>query len=335
MDKKVSIIIPVYNVEKYLRQCLDSVINQTFKDIEIIIVNDCSPDNSLQIIKEYQQKDERIVLLDLKQNIGLAFARNAGMKIAKGKYITFIDSDDWVIEDYIEILYNNIELYKTEVVIAENLEYDNISDCVINKSQKLKFYNKIIKDIKDKKNLILFIPRLIIQAMIVSRKFIVEKNILFQKEKIGEDLLFIVEIIASNSSLLYIDYPIYYYRVNRENSLMTNFYKNKNLDYITLFTFFNKIMDRFKQQNTFEVYKKELCVYLFLYFSREVTDKQLTIEEYFKAVKLYKKNFYQRNFCFLKVKNIKNKIRLIVFTLSLKLNMNYMKIWNFIRKFKY
>ena len=335
MNKKVSIIIPVYNVEKYLKQCLDSVINQTFKDIEIIVVNDCSPDNSLRIIKEYQQKDERIVLLDLKQNVGLAFARNAGIKIAKGKYITFIDSDDWVREDYIEILYNNIELYKTDVVIAENLEYDNISNCIINKREKLKFYNKIVEDVKDKKNLILYIPRLITRSVIVSRNFIVEKNILFPNEKIGEDLLFVVEIIASNSSLFYIDYPGYYYRVNRENSLMADFYKNKNLDYIALFTFFNKITDKFKQQDTFEIYKKELSVYLFLYFSRELTDKQLTNEDYFKAVKLYKKNFYQRNFYFLKVKNIKNKIRLIVFTLCLKLNMNYMKIWKFIRKIKY
>ena len=78
-NPKVSIIIPIYNTEHYLRQCLDSVVNQTFKDIEIICVNDYSPDNSLEIIKEYQQKDDRIVLVDLKQNKGLANARNEGI----------------------------------------------------------------------------------------------------------------------------------------------------------------------------------------------------------------------------------------------------------------
>ena len=101
---QVSIILPVYNVEPYLRQCLDSIINQTFKDFELIVVNDCSPDNSLQIVKEYQQKDSRIVLLNLPKNKGISNARNEGMKIAKAKYIVFIDSDDWVREDYVEVL---------------------------------------------------------------------------------------------------------------------------------------------------------------------------------------------------------------------------------------
>ena len=127
---QVSVIIPVYNVEQYLRQCLDSVINQTYKDTEIIIVNDCSPDNSLQIIKEYQQKDDRIVLLDLKQNVGLGFARNAGMKVARGKYITFIDSDDWVTKDYVEVLYNTIEKYQYDVISPDFYEYDDITQKV-------------------------------------------------------------------------------------------------------------------------------------------------------------------------------------------------------------
>ena len=114
-NPKVSVIIPVYNVEKYLKHCLDSVCNQTFKDIEIIIINDCSPDNSLQIIKEYQQKDDRIVLVDLKQNGGLANARNTGIKNSKCKYITFVDSDDWVSKDYIEVLYNGIEKFNCDL----------------------------------------------------------------------------------------------------------------------------------------------------------------------------------------------------------------------------
>ena len=87
---KVSIIIPVYNVEQYLRQCLDSVCNQTFKNIEIIVINDCSPDNSLQIIKEYQQKDNRINLINLEKNRGLANARNIGIKMLKGNILPLL-----------------------------------------------------------------------------------------------------------------------------------------------------------------------------------------------------------------------------------------------------
>ena len=89
-NQKVSIIIPVYNVEQYLRQCLDSVCNQTFKNIEIIVINDCSPDNSLQIIKEYQQKDNRINLINLEKNRGLANARNIGIKMLKGNILPLL-----------------------------------------------------------------------------------------------------------------------------------------------------------------------------------------------------------------------------------------------------
>ena len=111
----VSLIIPVYNVEQYLKQCLDSVINQTFKDIEIIIINDCSSDNSLKIIKEYQQKDERIIVIDLQENKGQGNARNEGLKIAKGEYIVFVDSDDWVTNDYVETLYKAIIEYNNNI----------------------------------------------------------------------------------------------------------------------------------------------------------------------------------------------------------------------------
>jgi glycosyltransferase involved in cell wall biosynthesis len=99
---KISIIVPVYNVEKYLRRCLDSIINQTLQDIEIIVVNDCSPDNSQTIIDEYALKDTRIKCILHKENLGLGGARNTGIQAAKGEYIGFIDSDDWVAENMFE-----------------------------------------------------------------------------------------------------------------------------------------------------------------------------------------------------------------------------------------
>ena len=91
--KKVSVIIPVYNVEDYLEKCLDSVINQTLKDIEIIVVNDGSPDNSQKIIDEYKKKDKRIISI-MKENGGQASARNLGIKKARGEFLCFVDSDD-------------------------------------------------------------------------------------------------------------------------------------------------------------------------------------------------------------------------------------------------
>ena len=100
---KVSVIIPVYNVEKYLCKCLDSVVNQTLRDIEIICVDDGSTDSSWEILKEYAQRDDRIKLIH-KENGGLSSARNVAMQVAKGDYIGFIDSDDWIDLDFTKIV---------------------------------------------------------------------------------------------------------------------------------------------------------------------------------------------------------------------------------------
>lgn len=99
---EVSIIVPVYNVEKYLNRCVESLLNQTYKNIEIILVNDASPDNSIAIMKEYEKKYPDIIkCIYLTKNVRQGGARNRGLKIAKGKFICFVDSDDWVDSDYI------------------------------------------------------------------------------------------------------------------------------------------------------------------------------------------------------------------------------------------
>ena len=113
----VSVVIPIYNVEKYLKQCINSVINQTYSNLEIILVNDGSPDNCGKICDEYAQKDSRIKVIH-KENGGLSDARNAGISEAKGKYITFIDSDDDVTADYVEYLYKLLSMNKTKMAIA-------------------------------------------------------------------------------------------------------------------------------------------------------------------------------------------------------------------------
>ena len=126
MEKiKVSVIIPVYNTENYLRACLDSVVNQTLRDIEIICVNDGSTDNSLSILKEYAQKDSRIVLINQK-NAGVSAARNNAIAVAKGEYLAFLDSDDWFEPDAMEVAYSKISQDKTDVVVfAWKIYYEN------------------------------------------------------------------------------------------------------------------------------------------------------------------------------------------------------------------
>ena len=123
---KTSIIIPIYNSEKYLHKLLESVINQTYKDIEIILVNDGSTDNSLNICEEFRSRDNRIKICN-KANGGVSSARNEGIETATGEYITFIDADDYIDKNYIEMLVNNIEDgYLIKIFNNKKLDFNNI-----------------------------------------------------------------------------------------------------------------------------------------------------------------------------------------------------------------
>ena len=118
MEKhKISVIIPVYKVEDYLPKCLDSVINQTYKNLEIILVDDGSPDNCGAICDNYAKMDSRIKVIHQK-NMGLAEARNSGLKIATGNYIAFVDSDDWIENDTYEIMISNIVKFKADLIVC-------------------------------------------------------------------------------------------------------------------------------------------------------------------------------------------------------------------------
>lgn len=124
-DNKISIIVPVYKVEQYLERCVNSLINQTYKNIEIILVDDGSPDQCPQICDEYAKKDERIKVLH-KKNGGLSDARNAGLEVATGEYIAFVDSDDWVETDFIETLYRNAKSENADIsIIGCTLVWDD------------------------------------------------------------------------------------------------------------------------------------------------------------------------------------------------------------------
>lgn len=118
MDHKISVIVPVYNVEKYLKRCINSILNQTFKNFELILVNDGSTDNSLNICKNYKEKDGRIQLIS-QTNKGLSAARNTGLKYAKGKYVCFVDSDDFIEKEYFSLLLSNIEKYNSDIAMCE------------------------------------------------------------------------------------------------------------------------------------------------------------------------------------------------------------------------
>ena len=123
MTEKITVIVPVYNVEHYLNKCLDSLINQTYKNLEIIVINDGSTDNSGKICQEYAQKDNRIIYIE-KENGGQSEARNMGLDRMTGSYVTFVDSDDWVEPDYVEVLYNKLIEYQADIAVGNYYSYN-------------------------------------------------------------------------------------------------------------------------------------------------------------------------------------------------------------------
>ena len=123
MTEKITVIVPVYNVENYLNKCLDSLINQTYKNLEIIVINDGSIDNSGEICQEYAQKDNRIVYIE-KENGGQSEARNMGLDRMTGSYVAFVDSDDWVELDYVEILYKKITEYQADIAVGNYYSFN-------------------------------------------------------------------------------------------------------------------------------------------------------------------------------------------------------------------
>lgn len=133
---KISVLIPVYNVEKYIKRCIDSIISQSFKDIEIICVNDASTDNSLEIIKDYQKKDNRIIIIDKKQNEGVMMARKDGYKNASGEYFFFGDSDDYLPSDTLSILFEAAQKNNSDITVGNYIYSTGSKSIYFNRGEK-------------------------------------------------------------------------------------------------------------------------------------------------------------------------------------------------------
>lgn len=219
---KVSVIIPVYNVEKYVSKCLDSVLSQTFADIEVICVNDGSTDNSLQILTEYADRDDRIKIIT-KPNGGLFSARHVGMVSAIGEYILFVDSDDWIDNTLIEKTIDKIRETNVDVVIfgAYSVKEDNIIKGMYSVNKIPEKYKGKVLNIEDyKDNLFVFPPTA--WCKLYRKKFIDDNNIKFQEIKDGEDQLFYLHAILCAKSIYVLNENLYYYIKNRAGAITSD-----------------------------------------------------------------------------------------------------------------
>lgn len=225
---KVSIIVPVYNVEKYLSKCLESLTNQTLKDIEIICVNDGSTDSSLTILKEYANKDSRIKIID-KQNEGVSVARNTGINAATGKYLMFVDSDDYLVENACEKALNTIEHNESDICIFGHYDLADgkLVKASINKditnAKKLNYqtYTDFSINIWDK---------------IYNRNFLIANSIKFiPKIKTSEDVIFNFICQFNNPKIAYSPDILYAYRLESENSATSKSYISSDIEALKQF----------------------------------------------------------------------------------------------------
>lgn len=231
---KISVIIPIYNVEQYLKECLDSVINQTFKDLEIICIDDCSQDFSLQIAENYAKKDSRIKIIKHSHNKGLGPARNTGINAATGEYIFFLDSDDYLNVTVIEQLYNKIIETKASVVFSQTKIFTNLKDRKsINRVNGLSKWidcSNIEDFYVNMKNFERAISEVncVAWGKLYSTEFIKKNNIFFIDGKvIHEDNGFWLKICSRYPKIAFIQDIGVYYRI-RENAITTEIDKKEN-----------------------------------------------------------------------------------------------------------
>lgn len=216
--KKVSIIIPVYNVEKYIRECLDSIINQTYTNLEIILVDDESKDSSGAICDEYALKDSRIRVVH-KVNGGAASARNVALDLVTGDYISFVDSDDYVEHNYIELLVYNLEEHNADISIC------SYYDLYTNKSIHHNLEDKTFTNVQYLQNFLTDWTSGILWNKLFKKEVL--HNIYFIEGRRIDDEFFTYRGVLNSKSIIRFNIPLIYYR-QRKSSVMQND-KNKQL----------------------------------------------------------------------------------------------------------
>lgn len=221
MKPFISIIVPIYNVEKYLDRCIQSLRNQTLKNIEIILVDDGSPDNCPALCDEYARQDSRIVVIH-KKNAGLGFARNSGLEIAKGQYIAFVDSDDYVSTNMYEQLYN--ETYKQDFDIVYcgvnaqksngNIIQEHITDRIITKNEIIDLLSNMIAcdvSIKQERSEPMSVWHCIYKKEIIDKYQI---RFMSEREILSEDIIFDIQILPHCKTIRFIPQALYNYCYN-------------------------------------------------------------------------------------------------------------------------
>ena len=309
---KVSVIVPVYNVEKYLKQCLDSLINQSLEDIEIICVNDCSPDNSLDILHEYADKDERIKVFSTEKNMGLSAARNLGLNHASGEYVDFVDSDDWLDLDTFKECYDFAKSNDIDLLMYQLINYDDEkgeffeTDYYNLKDIDSKYDNEIF-NFKDISGVLFDIPVSACNKLI-KHDLIKALNLRFEEGYMFEDNPFSHKLFL-NSKRMSLMRKHYYNRRISDGSLTTT----GDMKFMDTIPIYNSVLKIYEDEGVFDDFKKKLInKKIILQRARFNQIQDAYKKEFFEAMKedmenikednylfdIYKKELYNYNLCF-------------------------------------
>lgn len=293
MVVKISVVVPVFNTERYLKKCLNSLINQTFKDIEIICVNDGSTDSSLNILNNYSKKDERIKIIN-QENSGPGASRNNGLAECKGEYVSFVDSDDWISEDLFEKTYEQLKSDNLDMIMfpsvtydEESGQYDENNDYYNLNSLKKGFSNKIF-NCEDR---LFGIPTDPVNKL-YRRELLFKNKIKFPEEIYFEDNVFFFDVYLKVERCA-VNWDVNYFRRYREGSI-TNRADDKYFDLIEVYTL---IVNIFKESGNYEKFKYPLLHFLINIF----------ILNYNTIESQYKKEFYKMIGQFFKDLNLSNE----------------------------
>lgn len=283
----ISVIVPIYNVEQYLDKCITSIVNQSYKNLEIILVDDGATDKCPDICDKWQIKDDRIIVIH-KENGGLSDARNTGLEIATGKYISFVDSDDFISKYFVEVLYENLINTCSDLI---QCSYLKVNSDYLEKKKKVDA-NLNTKVFNTKNALKSLIEEVDLNQVVWNKLYKKEllQEIRFEYSKLNEDDFFSYQVFAKCNKIAYINIPLYYYLV-RNDSIMGQHYSIKRLDGLEArFLRYEFLKKNYKELASLE--KKNLlffiiyCYQMVLKINNKNEKKQAEkiVENYFKKI---------------------------------------------------
>ena len=293
MDIKpiISVIIPVYNAGKYLEKCLESITHQTYENIEIIIVNDGSTDGSKNLCEKYAQKDNRIILINT-ENRGAGRARNTGLEVAKGEYISFIDSDDYICNDYYERLYNMIKATESDIAMGRYQRISEHNTMQFANSGEIKEYTKreaLLKLYGEDEDVYV---NLVILPNKLFKRSLFGDDIKYPIDRLIDDEFIIYKLIDRSNKIAYTDDVMYAYVQSDSSVMRINFKEKRVYDTIDVY---DEVYDFFKQRDDEELNEKILIRYLnYCVELAWKTSKSEVIEDKNKIYKYLTKKFEEK-----------------------------------------